>query len=128
MKWILLSLSMIVVSGCAVNQGKTTVSDTNTREVVTIQKEFPPQIWSDHKLLEISEAKCADKGIEILSSLGFNRVVKSSHGAYVYGNYANNRSAIKCTTIADKTLVYVIVAGPKVDVVQKLRNEIMWQL
>ena len=128
MKWIICSLILLVVSGCAQNQAKTTEPNSSDIEVLTIQKEFAPQLWSDHKLLEIHESQCADKGVEILSSLGFIGVVKSSHGPYVYGNYSNNRAAIKCTTVQGKTLVYVVVAGPKVEIVEKFRNEIMWQL
>ncbi|WP_339142794.1 hypothetical protein [Pseudoalteromonas galatheae] len=128
MKWIIFSSILMIVSGCAINQPRSIDQEPSISEVVTIQKEFPPQIWSDHKLLDISESKCANKSMEILSSLGFVGVVKSSHGEFVYENYSNNRAAIKCTRIEGKTFVYAVVAGPKVEVVQKLRNEIMWQL
>ncbi|MCG8669969.1 MAG: hypothetical protein MI867_11190 [Pseudomonadales bacterium] len=128
MKWIIYSSILIVVFGCTVNQPNSIEQEPGVNNVVTIQKEFPPQIWSDHKLLDISESKCADKSKEILSSLGFVGVVKSSHGEFVYGNYSNNRAAIKCIQVEGKTFVYAVVAGPKVEVVEKLRNEIMWQL
>lgn len=112
----------LVISGCASN-----VHVQDSVEVVTIQKEFPPQVWSDHKELNISESACAEKGIQILNSLGFVQVVKSSHGEYIYGNYSNNRAAIKCVSVNGRTFVYSIVAGPNRTVVEKLRNEIMWQ-
>ena len=59
--------------------------------------------------------------------MSFIQVIKSSHGEYVYGNYSNNRAAIKCVSVGGQTFVYAIVAGPKKAVVEKLRNEIMWQ-
>ena len=49
-------------------------------------------------------------------------------GSYVYGNYINNRAAIKCTRVENKTFVYAVVAGPKVKIVERLRNEIIWKL
>lgn len=128
MRWIVCCSAFLALSGCALNQERTAEPDLIENEVVTIQKEFAPQVWSDHKVLEINESQCADKGMVILSSLGFKDVVRSSHGAYVYGNYSNNRAAIKCTTVEGKTLVYAVVAGPNVEVVKRLRNEIVWQL
>ena len=95
-------------------------------QTVTIQKEFAPHIWSDHKVLNGSVSSCAAKGKSILESLGFIHVVKN--GNYVYGNFSNNRAAIKCVSVSDSTFVYTAVAGPKVEVVRKLRNEIVWQL
>ena len=122
MKYFTFVAIFLLISGCASN---TPVQDPV--EVVTLQKEFPPQVWSSHKELEISESACAEKGAQILNSLGFIRVVKSSHGEYVYGNYSSNRAAIKCISVNSQTLVYSIVAGPKKAIVEKLRNEIMWQ-
>ena len=95
-------------------------------EVVTIEKAVIPQVWSDHKILNISEEICAQKGVDILTTLGFERIVMS--GSYVYGNYINNRAAIKCTRVENKTFVYAVVAGPKVKIVERLRNEIIWKL
>ena len=95
-------------------------------EVVTIEKEKPPQIWSDHKIIKMSAETCANKGIEILTSLGFSQIIKNS--TYVYGNYINNRAAIKCTSIEHNTFVYAVVAGPNVKTVERLRNEIVWKL
>ena len=122
MKLFTFAMVLLVVSGCASNS-----QVQKSTEVVTLQKEFPPQIWSDHRELNISESACAEKGIQILNSLGFIQVVKSSHGEYIYGNYSNNRAAIKCISINNQTLVYSIVAGPKKAIVERLRNEIMWQ-
>jgi uncharacterized protein YceK len=95
-------------------------------EVVTIEKDVIPQIWSDHKVLDISEDVCAQKAVDILTSLGFKSIVKNN--TYVYGNYINNRAAIKCARVNNKTFVYAVVAGPKVKVVERLRNEIVWKL
>lgn len=116
---------LILVSGCASNANKETRQEKEV-EVHTIQKEFTPHIWSDHKILNVSTQACAEKGKEILGSLGFNQIVKN--GSYVYGNYSNNRAVIKCTSVDGRTFVYAAVAGPKVKVVEKLRNEIVWQL
>ena len=95
-------------------------------EVVTIEKAVIPQVWSDHKILNTSEEVCAQKGVDILTTLGFERIVMS--GSYVYGNYINNRAAIKCTRVENKTFVYAVVAGPKIKIVERLRNEIIWKL
>ena len=122
MKLFKLMLALLVISGCASNS-----QVQNQTEVVTLQKEFPPQIWSDHRELDISASACSEKGIQILNSLGFVQVVRSSYDEYIYGNYSNNRAAIKCISINNQTLVYSIVAGPKKAVVERLRNEIMWQ-
>lgn len=122
MKLFTFAMVLLFLSGCASNS-----QVQKSTEVVTLQKEFPPQIWSDHRELNISDSACAEKGIQILNSLSFTQVVKSSHGEYIYGNYSNNRAAIKCISINNQTLVYSIVAGPKKAVVERLRNEIMWQ-
>lgn len=116
MKFIAI-LFLLVLSGCASNQEIKTI---------TIQKEFAPNIWSGHKELKISVESCATKGVSILESLGFKNIVKN--GNYVYGNYSNNRAAVKCVSVANVTFVYAAVAGPKVELVEKLRNEIIWQL
>ncbi|MBU1620988.1 MAG: hypothetical protein KJ556_12020 [Gammaproteobacteria bacterium] len=116
---------LILLGGCATNATKDT-NQENGGEVRTIQREFAPHIWSDHKMLKIPAEACADKGTEILESLGFIEIVKN--GSYVYGNYSNNRAVIKCTSVGASTFVYAAVAGPKVKVVERLRNEIVWQL
>jgi len=116
---------LILLGGCASNAPKET-SQEKKFEVRTVQKEFTPHIWSDHKILKVSTEVCAQKSTEILESLGFNQIVKNR--SYVYGNYSNNRAVIKCTTVGESTFVYAAVAGPKVEIVEKLRNEIVWQL
>jgi hypothetical protein len=116
---------LILLGGCASNAVKEHNHEKEI-EVHTIQKEFTPHVWSDHKILKISTEACAEKGTEILESLGFTQIVKN--GSYVYGNYSNNRAVIKCTSVGESTFVYAVVAGPKVKVVEKLRNEIVWQL
>jgi len=125
---ILVLIALVCLSGCATNMASTKPDTTEEKqlEVVTIQKEFAPHIWSDHKVLKTSVASCANKGKAILEALGFNNIVKN--GNFVYGNYANNRGVIKCVSVYDSTFVYAVVAGPKVKVVERLRNEIVWQL
>ena len=95
-------------------------------KTVTIQKEFAPHIWSDHKIFNGTIEMCSSKGKSILESLGFIHVVKNEN--YVYGNFSNNRATVKCVTVEGVTFVYAAVAGPKVELVEKLRNEIIWQL
>lgn len=116
---------LVLLGGCSSNAAKEKQSEKEI-EVRTIQKEYTPQIWSGHKSLNISAEKCAEKGVVILESLGFNKVVKN--GNYVYGNYSNNRAAIKCVAVEKNTFVYAAVAGAQVKIVEKLRNEIVWQL
>lgn len=116
---------LVLLGGCSSNATKETQPE-NALAVHTIQKEYTPQIWSGHKSLKISAEKCAEKGVAILESLGFNQVVKN--GSYVYGNYSNNRAAIKCVAVDKNTFVYAAVAGAQVKIVEKLRNEIVWQL
>ena len=116
---------LILLGGCASNAVKE-IHQEKEVEVRTIQKEFTPHIWSDHKILTISPEACAEKGKEILESLSFNQIVKND--SFVYGNYSNNRAVIKCTSVNESTFVYAAVAGPKVKVVERLRNEIVWQL
>ena len=123
----LLTILTSVVASLAITGCTSHTSVQKPTEVVTLQKEFAPHIWSDHKELSISAAECADKGIEVLNSLGFVQIVNSSYGEYIYGNYSNNRAVIKCISVSGQTLVYSIVAGPKKALVEKLRNEIMWQ-
>lgn len=95
-------------------------------QTVALTKEFPPQLWSDHKLLQASPDLCAIKGESILKSLGFSNVVKN--GTYVYGNFSSSRAAIKCVSVPEGSFVYAAVAGPEVEVVRRLRNEIVWKL
>ena len=116
MKYILIIL-FFILNGCAANK---------ETKIITIKKSFAPQIWSDHKLFKGSLEMCSSKGKSILESLTFNKIVKNGH--FVYGNFSNNRAVIKCVSIPEGTFVYTAVAGPNVKVVEKLRNEIMWQL
>ena len=88
--------------------------------------ESRPHVWSSHKELDIPAAACGQKGMDILNSLGFNNVVKSTHGEYIYGNYISNRAAVKCVPQGEGTFLYVVVAGPEVKTVEKLRNQITW--
>lgn len=117
MRILLLLIFVLALAGCASNPEIKTV---------TIEKTFTPHLWSDHKELNESVEMCAIKGESILSSLGFKSVVKN--GNYVYGNFNDNRAAIKCVKVSGKTFVYVAVAGPEVKLVEKLRNEIVWKL
>jgi hypothetical protein len=85
-----------------------------------------PQLWSHHKLLEISADECSANALSILNTLGFKSVVKNE--LYVYGNLKGNRATIKCVSIANHSFVYTAVAGANVKLVEKLRNEISWKL
>ena len=119
----------IFLTGCSsISRVDSTSTDNIDKkiEIVAIEKEKIPQVWSDHKILDISKEVCAQKAVDILTSLGFERIVKNN--TYVYGNYINNRAAIKCTPVNNHTFVYAVVAGPKVKVVERLRNEIVWKL
>lgn len=127
MKKIIFVVMLVVLAGCASNATLNEPNSEKSLNAITIQKKFAPQVWSGHKELEISEVACAHKGIQILSSLGFTQVVKSSHGEYIYGNYSSNRASIKCVSANKKTFMYAIVAGPEKVMIEKLRNEIMWQ-
>ena len=114
---ILVTALALLTSSCAT---------TTEPETVTLQKEFAPHLWSDHKQLNTSPDLCATKGQSILGSLGFTSIVRN--GYFVYGNFSSNRAVIKCVATDDGTFVYAAVAGPKVKIVEKLRNEIVWQL
>ena len=92
-------------------------------ELVTLERALTPQVWSDHKLLAISPELCAQKGEDILTTLDFKQIDRNKNN--VYGNYLNNRAAIKCIDVNGQTLVYAIVAGEKVMIVERLRNEII---
>lgn len=82
----------------------------------------PPQLWSHHKQMKISAEACSAKGHRALKVLGFASVVKN--GNYVYGNYLGNRAAVKCASLDKGSFLYLAVAGPDKDIVEKLRNEI----
>ncbi|WP_448547878.1 hypothetical protein [Thalassotalea fusca] len=124
-------LLVLLLSGCVSTNEKPQATQVKTNETsqtrfVTVEKEYTPQLWSHHKQLNESPAVCAQKGVQILNSLGFTSVVKN--GNYVYGNHSQNRAAIKCVTAYEKTFVYLAVAGADVKLVEKLRNQISWKL
>ncbi|MBF7072309.1 hypothetical protein ISG33_02685 [Glaciecola sp. MH2013] len=123
-----LSLALIItLSGCAVSQKEMPEPKVVTEtKLVTVEKEYTPQLWSHHKTLKETPEVCAMKGESILNSLGFKSVVKN--GNYVYGNFNNNRAAIKCVKVSKQTFVYTAVAGADVKLVEKLRNEIASKL
>lgn len=95
-------------------------------KTVTIKKEYTPQLWSSHKVLNESPEMCTDKDVSILNSFRFKSVVKNAN--YVHGNFNTNRAAIKCVNTVGKTFVYIAAAGEKVKLVEKLRNEIAWKM
>lgn len=86
----------------------------------------PPQLWSAHKVLEISPEACAEEALAILKALQFISVAKN--GTYVYGTLLSNRAAVKCVPHGKGTFVYTAVAGPDKEQVGRLRNEIFWRL
>ncbi|XPF93512.1 hypothetical protein ACM9HF_16010 [Colwellia sp. RE-S-Sl-9] len=122
-------ITIMLLSGCSSNSDKITEPDVITKtsiQYVPVQKEYTPQLWSSHKVLNETPAQCANKGVGILTSLGFTSVIKN--GDYVYGNFNKNRAAIKCVAIEKQTFVYFAVAGAKVKLVEELRNKISWKL
>lgn len=100
--------------------------ETNLTVAAAHENNAAPQLWSHHKLLEISAGECSNNALSILKALGFNSVVKNE--LYVYGNLNGNRAAIKCVKMANNSFVYTAVAGADVKLVEKLRNEISWKL
>jgi len=128
MKYITLTIALLL-TGCVSNSKEPVepkVITKTTTKFVSVPKEYTPQLWSQHKLLKGSPETCATNGVNILSALGFKSVVKNGH--YVYGNFSNNRAAIKCVELNANTFVYIAVAGADVKLVEKLRNEIAWKL
>lgn len=124
---------VVLLAGCAsapdnmaVNQAAATAAAPQQATMPRVKKDKIPQIWSDHKIVQMSVDTCASKGEDILTTLGFSQIVKN--GSNVYGNYISNRAAIKCTKVADQTFVYAVVAGANVKQVERLRNEIVWKL
>ena len=100
--------------------------DNTAYENSVIENTSVPQLWSHHKLLDTDVSDCASNGLAILRSLQFTSIVRNEN--YVYGNFSNNRATIKCTELDGKTFVYTAVAGQDVEIVEKLRNRIAWQL
>lgn len=86
----------------------------------------PPQLWSDHKRLNIPLPACAEQAFSVLKDLGYSNVVRS--GNYSYGNLGQNRAAVKCVEMAEGSFVYFAVAGAQRDVVERLRNQIAGKL
>ena len=82
----------------------------------------PPQLWSDHKRLALSEQACADKAYGALISLGFAGVVRKEYN--VYGNFEGSRAAVKCVPLDRGSLVYFAVAGSETKLVERVRNAI----
>jgi hypothetical protein len=118
----LISLAILVTaltSACA-----TSGRNRDSNEIVAAAT--PPQVWSDHKLLDVSVAVCADRAVTVLNTLGYSHVVKN--GNYSYGDFKENRAAVKCVESAERSFVYFIVAGPRRETVEQLRNEIARKL
>ena len=86
----------------------------------------PPQLWSDHKLLAVPVGVCADRAFNVLNALGYSNVVKN--GNYSYGDFNENRAAVKCVEGAGGSFVYFAVAGSQRETVERLRNQIAQKL
>ena len=86
---------------------------------------YTPQLWSGHKVLTLSAEQCAAKGKAMLENMQFGSVVQN--GNYVYGNHLQNRAAVKCVELDCGSFLYVAVAGKQKEIVEQLRNEIVWQ-
>lgn len=96
---------------------------TRVKPSSDIEEPAPPQLWSDHKQLDISVRACSLKGYGALLALGFSSVVQN--GDYSYGNFLANRAAVKCVANDKGSFVYIAIAGQQKDLVEKLRNEVM---
>ena len=116
MKKIICIIVISLLSGC--------VSVPNENKSVV--KKLPPQLWSTHKELNVNVSLCALKGVSALKSLGFTSVVQNKN--FVYGNFHDNRAAVKCVAKGKNSFVYLAVAGPDKNIVEKLRNEISWKM
>jgi len=91
-----------------------------------VVKNQPPQLWSTHKELNVEVSLCALKSLSALRSLGFTSVVQNKN--YSYGIFHDNRAAVKCLPKGDKSFVYLAVAGPDKEIVEKLRNGLSWRM
>ena len=89
-------------------------------------KGAPPQLWSDHKLLSMPVEVCAERASNVLSVLGYAHVVRN--GNYSYGDFKENRAAVKCVESAGGSFVYFAVAGSQKETVEQLRNQIAQKL
>ncbi len=86
----------------------------------------PPQLWSSHLQLSMQASACASKGYSVLSTLGMSSIVQND--TYVYGNYDSSRIAVKCVPMNDQSFVYIAVAGPNKELVERLRNDIFYRM
>ena len=116
MKSLILIGVLGLLSGCA----------SSGKSIPEINESIPPHLWSDHKQLDIPVAACALKGYRALKSLGFSSVIQN--GNYSYGNFHSNRAAVKCVANNDGSFVYIAVAGAEKEIVEKLRNELVWKM
>jgi hypothetical protein len=110
-------LFLVALVGCSSNPPQPTPSTLFSQ---------PPHLWSGQKVVGQTPEFCAANGVKILRSLSFVSVVQN--GSYVYGTLMANRAAIKCVPNGEETFVYAAVAGPDVEQVERLRNEIVWRL
>ena len=115
---LILLLSILIISGCG------SIEPRKNTGIIG-KMENPPHLWSFHKVLEVEVKACALKGLSSLKSLGFKRVVQN--GSYTYGIFNDNRAAVKCVDLEEKSLVYLAVAGQDKQIVEKLRNELAWK-
>ncbi|MDV2077428.1 hypothetical protein [Marinobacter xestospongiae] len=109
---------------------QTATSKPEQDALMDVRRDFVPHLWSDHKFVAGTAEQCARRGEDSLRLLGFDHVVRN--GTFVYGNFfgefSGNRAAVKCVAMADRTFAYTMVAGPRVKLVERLRNEIVWRL
>jgi len=116
MKGIVCIIFILLLNGCA----------STSNETKSIVKSQPPQLWSTHKELDVSVSLCAKKGLSALKSLGFTSVVQNEN--FAYGNFDDNRAAVKCVPKGNHSFVYLAVAGPDKKIVEKLRNQLSWKM
>ena len=95
------------------------------KKTVYTGQPYTPQLWSGHKVLKLPVEQCAAKGKVVLETMQFGSVVQN--GNYVYGNYLQNRVAVKCVALDSGSFLYVAVAGKQKEIVEQLRNEVVWQ-
>ncbi|MEE9412589.1 MAG: hypothetical protein V3V22_06005 [Methylococcales bacterium] len=86
----------------------------------------PPQLWSHHKKLDISVSSCALKGYSALKSLGFTSVVQNGNDSY--GSFHDNRAAVKCVSNNTGAFLYLMIAGPEKEIVEKLSNKLVGEM
>ena len=116
MKKIFWIIFILLLNGCA-----SITSETNSKI-----KNQPPQLWSTHKELDVNVFLCAMKGLSALKALGFTSVVQNEN--FAYGNFHGNRAVVKCVSKGNHSFVYLAVAGPDKNIVEKLRNELSWKM